>query len=37
MRSTGTAPGGRVASVLSFAKTKLTGDTYDTEHGTVDR
>jgi general stress protein 26 len=29
-------PGGRVASLLSFAKTKLTGDTYDAEHGTVD-
>jgi general stress protein 26 len=29
-------PGGKVASLLSFAKTKLTGDTYDTEHGQVD-
>jgi general stress protein 26 len=28
-------PGGRVASLISFAKTKLTGDTYDAEHGTV--
>ena len=28
-------PGGTVASLLSFAKTKLTGDTYDTEHGTA--
>jgi general stress protein 26 len=26
-------PGGKIASLLSFAKTKLTGDTYDTEHG----
>jgi general stress protein 26 len=25
-------PGGRIASLLSFAKTKLTGDTYDAEH-----
>lgn len=29
-------PGGKVASLLSFAKTRLTGDTYDAEHGTVD-
>jgi general stress protein 26 len=29
-------PGGKVASLLSFAKTKLTGDTYDAEHGQVD-
>lgn len=29
------SPGGTVASLLSFAKTKLTGDTYDGEHGTV--
>jgi general stress protein 26 len=29
-------PGGKVASLLSFAKTKLTGDTYDAEHGEVD-
>jgi general stress protein 26 len=28
-------PGGKVASLVSFAKTKLTGDTYDAEHGTV--
>jgi general stress protein 26 len=28
-------PGGKVASLLSFAKTKLTGATYDAEHGTV--
>ncbi len=30
------SPGGKVASLLSFAKTKLTGETYDSEHGTVD-
>ena len=29
-------PGGKVASLLSFAKTKLTGDTYDADHGQVD-
>ena len=29
-------PGGKVASLLSFAKTKLTGETYDAEHGQVD-
>lgn len=29
-------PGGKVASLISFAKTKLTGDTYDAEHGSVD-
>jgi general stress protein 26 len=29
-------PGGKVASLISFAKTKLTGDTYDAEHGTVE-
>jgi general stress protein 26 len=28
-------PGGKVASLLSFAKVKLTGDTYDADHGTV--
>lgn len=28
-------PGGRIASLVSFAKTKLTGDTYDADHGTV--
>lgn len=28
-------PGGKVASLISFAKTKLTGDTYDSEHGTM--
>jgi general stress protein 26 len=30
------SPGGKVASLLSFAKTRLTGDTYDADHGTVD-
>lgn len=29
-------PGGRVASLISFAKTKLTGETYDADHGTAD-
>lgn len=29
-------PGGKVASLLSFAKTKLTGETYDTDHGKAD-
>jgi general stress protein 26 len=29
-------PGGKVASLLSFAKTKLTGETYDAEHGSTD-
>lgn len=28
-------PGGKVASLISFAKTKLGGDTYDTDHGVV--
>ena len=28
-------PGGKVASLISFAKTKLTGETYDADHGTV--
>lgn len=28
-------PGGKVASLLSFAKTKLTGETYDADHATV--
>ncbi|MDX6326094.1 MAG: hypothetical protein QOK15_2448 [Nocardioidaceae bacterium] len=28
-------PGGKVASLISFVKTRLTGDTYDTEHGSV--
>jgi len=30
------SPGGKLASLLSFAKTKVTGDTYDSEHGSVD-
>ncbi len=29
------SPGGKVASLLSYAKVKLTGDTYDSEHGTL--
>lgn len=29
-------PGGKIASLLSFAKVKLTGDTYDARHGTVE-
>ncbi len=29
-------PGGTVASLLSFAKTRLTGETYDTDHGVVE-
>lgn len=29
-------PGGKVASLLSFAKTRLTGETYDAEHGSAD-
>jgi general stress protein 26 len=29
-------PGGKVASLISFAKTRVTGDTYDAEHGVVD-
>ena len=29
------SPGGKLASLLSFAKTKLGGDTYDTEHAVV--
>ena len=28
-------PGGRVSSLLSLVKTKLTGDTYDADHGTT--
>jgi general stress protein 26 len=28
-------PGGKVASLISFAKTKLTGETYDADHGTA--
>lgn len=29
-------PGGKVASLLSFVKTKVTGDTYDADHGSAD-
>jgi general stress protein 26 len=29
-------PGGKVASLISFAKTKLTGDTYDADHGSAE-
>jgi general stress protein 26 len=29
-------PGGTVASLISFAKTKLTGATYDADHGIVE-
>jgi general stress protein 26 len=29
-------PGGKVASLISFAKTKLIGETYDAEHGRVE-
>ena len=29
-------PGGTVASLISFAKTKLTGDTFDADHGTAE-
>ncbi|GAA1968162.1 pyridoxamine 5'-phosphate oxidase family protein [Nocardioides panacihumi] len=28
-------PGGKIASLVSLAKTKLTGETYDADHGTV--
>ena len=28
-------PGSKVASLISFAKTKLTGETFDTDHGVV--
>ena len=30
------SPGGRVASLISFVKTKITGDTYDTDTGSAD-
>lgn len=30
------SPGGKLASLISFAKTKVTGDTYDSEHGSVE-
>ncbi len=29
-------PGSKVASLISFAKTKLTGDTFDADHGVVE-
>jgi general stress protein 26 len=29
-------PGGKVASLISFAKTTLTGDTFDADHGVVE-
>lgn len=29
------SPGGKIASVISFAKAKLTGEPYEGEHGTV--
>ena len=29
-------PGGRVTSLLSLLKTKLTGEPYDADHGTAD-
>lgn len=29
-------PGGTVASLISLAKTKLTGDTYEAQHGATD-
>jgi general stress protein 26 len=29
-------PGGKVASLISLAKTKLTGETYDADHGTAE-
>jgi general stress protein 26 len=29
-------PGGKVASLVSFAKTRLTGDTYDADHGSAE-
>ena len=30
------SPGGRVASLISFVKTKVTGDTYDADTGTAE-
>ena len=30
------SPGGRIASLLSFAKTRLTGETYDAEHRSIE-
>ncbi len=29
-------PGGKVASLISLVKTKVTGDTYDADHGVVE-
>jgi general stress protein 26 len=29
-------PGGKIASIISLAKTKLTGDTYDADHGALE-
>lgn len=29
-------PGGKLASAISLVKTKLTGDTYDADHGTLE-
>lgn len=29
-------PGGKVASLVGFVKTRITGDTYDADHGTVE-
>ena len=29
-------PGSKVASLISFAKTRITGDTYDADHGRAD-
>ena len=29
-------PGGKIASAVSFAKTKLTGETLDADHGTLE-
>ena len=29
------SPGGKIASVISFAKAKVTGETYDTDHGSA--
>ena len=31
------SPGGKIASLVSFAKTRLTGETYDAEHGAVEQ
>lgn len=29
-------PGGKIASLISYAKTKLTGETYNADHGVVE-